>query len=277
MNSDGICISAVTGPARLGTIINAIGEQEFESELLVLLHETCGAEHCAVFGLDGTVPKGLGAVSLDGSNTASVNATLYLQTQSWRRDPTMGAARQQVNLQHPSLIHLNINAIEDRELREVIYARMGERLLICGQSAAGGVALSVLKAGGGNRFEANAVEELQRLASLLLPILGKHASATWQRRKLLLALTSLEEIESCVSQAHVKFPRRENQVCARIIYGMSSTGIALELGISEETVMTYRKRIYGRLNIATQRELLLWYVAQWTHEPRFGAGQTAWH
>lgn len=275
MNRDCISISAARGPGRLGSVINAIGEQEFESELLVLLNETCGAEHCAVFGLDGTSPKGLGAVSLDGSNTAHTNASLYLKSQSWRRDPTMDAARQQVNLQHPSLIHLNIGAIEDRELREVIYARMGERLLICGQSAAGGVALSVLKAG--NLFEPGAVVELQRLASLLLPILGKHASATWQRRKLLLALTSLEEIESCISQAQEKFPRRENQVCARIIYGMSSTGIALELGISEETVMTYRKRIYGRLNIATQRELLLWYVAQWTHEPRPSVIQTAWH
>jgi DNA-binding CsgD family transcriptional regulator len=29
---------------------------------------------------------------------------------------------------------------------------------------------------------------------------------------------------------------------------MSPIGIALELGIGEETVLTYRKRIYNRLN-----------------------------
>lgn len=46
---------------------------------------------------------------------------------------------------------------------------------------------------------------------------------------------------------------------------MSTTGIALDLDIRVETVMTYRKRSYRRLGIATQRELLLWYIKLWTH------------
>lgn len=261
-------IRPLTGPTKLQSLIGAIGEREFELELLSLLNETCGAEHCAIFGLDGQAPRELAAVSLDGTNTAHVCASQYLQSQSWRRDPTMGAARLQATNDTPSLIHLNIGDLEDRELRDVIYARMGERLLLCGPSSAGRVALSILKSGNGSLFEAAGMMDLERFATVLLPILGKHATATWQRSRLLLALTSLEEIESCVLAGADKFPRRESQVCARIIYGMSSTGMALELGISEETVMTYRKRVYQRLGIATQRELLIWYVSQWAHAPR---------
>jgi hypothetical protein len=48
------------------------------------------------------------------------------------------------------------------------------------------------------------------------------------------------------------------------LFGISSAGIALDLGIGEETVMPYRKRAYMRLSIATQRELLLWYVSEWS-------------
>lgn len=268
MNQVAVNIRPLGGTTKLQSVIDAIGEREFELELLSLLNETCGAEHCAIFGLDGLAPRELAAASLDGTNTAHVCASQYLQSQSWRRDPTMGAARQQASNDTPSLIHLNIGDLEDRELRDVIYARMSERLLLCGPSAAGRVALSILKSGSGSLFEASGVMDLERFATILLPILGKHAAATWQRSRLLLALTSLEEIESCVLNGAERFPRRESQVCARIVYGMSSTGIALELGISEETVMTYRKRIYQRLAIATQRELLIWYVSQWAHTPR---------
>nr|WP_314434132.1 helix-turn-helix transcriptional regulator [uncultured Brevundimonas sp.] len=271
MSHTAVSIRPLTGPTKLQSLIDAIGEQEFELELLSLLNETCGAEHCAIFGLDGSAPRELAAASLDGTNTAHVCATQYLQTQSWRRDPTMGAARKQGLNDTPSLIHLNIGQLEDQELRDVIYARMSERLLLCGPSAAGRVALSILKSGNGSLFESSGVMDLERFATVLLPILGKHATATWQRSRLLLALTSLEEIESCVLACADKFPRRESQVCARIIYGMSSTGIAIELGISEETVMTYRKRIYQRLGIATQRELLIWYVSQWAKAPRLAS------
>jgi DNA-binding CsgD family transcriptional regulator len=59
-------------------------------------------------------------------------------------------------------------------------------------------------------------------------------------------------------------PRREAEVCARILYGMSSVGIALDLSVSEETVKTYRKRAYQRLNIGSERELLTWYLARWS-------------
>ena len=70
----------------------------------------------------------------------------------------------------------------------------------------------------------------------------------------------MSEIENTVATSSFGLPRRELEVCARILYGISSEGIALELGISEQTVITYRKRTYERLGIATSRELLLWYL-----------------
>ena len=47
---------------------------------------------------------------------------------------------------------------------------------------------------------------------------------------------------------------------------MTSPGIALDLNIGEESAMTYRKRAYHRLNIGSQRELLLWFLRQWSQQ-----------
>jgi DNA-binding CsgD family transcriptional regulator len=58
-----------------------------------------------------------------------------------------------------------------------------------------------------------------------------------------------------------RLPRRELDVLARILIGMTTEGIALDLRISENTVLTYRKRAYGRLNVSSQAELFALCVA----------------
>jgi DNA-binding CsgD family transcriptional regulator len=98
---------------------------------------------------------------------------------------------------------------------------------------------------------------------LLMSVLGKHADLRQTRPNVAQALTALEEIENCIVATNA-LPRREAEVSARILYGLSSVGIALDLSVSEETVKTYRKRAYQRLAIGSERELLTWYLARWS-------------
>jgi DNA-binding CsgD family transcriptional regulator len=48
---------------------------------------------------------------------------------------------------------------------------------------------------------------------------------------------------------------REVEVCVRIMLGVTSEGIGIDLGISRNTVLTYRKRAYARLKISSQNQL----------------------
>ena len=48
---------------------------------------------------------------------------------------------------------------------------------------------------------------------------------------------------------------RERDVCQRIVMGFNSEAIACELGVSLNTVLTYRRRAYERLGISAQNEL----------------------
>lgn len=75
---------------------------------------------------------------------------------------------------------------------------------------------------------------------------------------------SVLEIQKCIADS-TDLPPREIEVCSRVLYGMFTAGIALDLDISESTIKTYRKRAYQRLMIGSERELTMWYLRTW-HE-----------
>jgi DNA-binding NarL/FixJ family response regulator len=97
----------------------------------------------------------------------------------------------------------------------------------------------------------------------LAAILRKHIQPADGPAKPGEPLSSLSAIEQRIAKCS-DMPSREVEVCSRILFGLSSAGIALDLDISETTVKTYRKRAYHRLSIGSERELLTWYLRQWT-------------
>lgn len=253
--------------ANFPALIMAIGEKRFGRELLTLLNDTCGAEHATVFHLTADNLVEVTAASMDGSDTAHRQVGLYLKEGVWRRDPTLNEAKLRLTSQSEAFVRTDVAHLTDEVLREIVYGQgdISDRLLICSRWGDDIVGLSVLRSSHGGPFSKADLEAVQSIAATIFALLAKHISITWQGPQVSVALTSLQEIEACVHACAGSLPRREAEVCSRIIYGMSSVGVALELGISEETVMTYRKRTYHRLGIATQRELLLWYLDLWSH------------
>lgn len=53
---------------------------------------------------------------------------------------------------------------------------------------------------------------------------------------------------------------REREVVRLVLAGHPSSGIAVNLGITPGTVKNHRRRIYGKLDITTERELFLQYI-----------------
>jgi DNA-binding CsgD family transcriptional regulator len=100
----------------------------------------------------------------------------------------------------------------------------------------------------------------------LAAILRKHIDAAYAPTEPTEPLASLSTIEQRIAKS-TDMPNREVEVCSRILYGLSSAGIAIDLDICETTVKTYRKRAYHRLSIGCERELLTWYLRKWTQRP----------
>jgi DNA-binding CsgD family transcriptional regulator len=253
-----------SNPAGLAGLVSTIGEQEFGSELLTFSYGVCGAEHCTVFTLNAAGARGVATAGAYSAEVAHRQIALYLQNQRWQRDPMVAQACKQLEVQTAGIARMTVRELPGVDFREILYGptKVCDRVLLCGRSAAGIIGLSLLRATG--NFSNEDIVHVHEASSLLMAIVNKHIDVTFQEPNLSQALTSLVQIEECFTKVLVPLSQREKQVCARILHGLTSLGIALELGISEETVMTYRKRAYERLSIGSQRELLLWYLDTWS-------------
>ena len=109
-------------------------------------------------------------------------------------------------------------------------------------------------------FETRQVDSLVKRSTTILSIPDKHCDIAMRARRLPNLLTDLSEIERRIASAGESLTSREAAVGARYLYGVSTHGIAADLGIGTETVVMYRKRLYERLSIYCHRELLLWYL-----------------
>jgi DNA-binding CsgD family transcriptional regulator len=252
--------------AGLARLVSAIGDQDFGNQLLAFFQGLCGVEHCTVFNLDSDAARGVATAGLYGAEVANRQIALYLQNQRWQRDPMIAQARKQLEVQTAGIVQTAVRELPDADFRDILYGgtNICDRVLLCGRSATGIVGLSLLRTSKTGDFSSDDIFHVHEACAVLMAIVNKHIALTWQIPDLPRALTSLGQIEACLAGNLVPLSRRETEVCARILHGVSSLGIALDLGISEETVMTYRKRAYQRLGIGSQRELLLWYLELWS-------------
>lgn len=241
-------------------LIEAIGTDTFEPHLISLLNQTCGAEHCAAFRFDKDALHEIVALSIDGSKAAQNQASIYLNRQFWRGDPALAKALRLINQGIPSTSLVPISHLEDADLRFKVYPQVRERVLICGKGTGAAFVLSILRGKRGDTFSDMEMNWLGTAGETLVAAISKHYDVL--SRKSSLALASLPDIEARI-RATMSLPYREGEVCARILYGLSSVGAAIDLGIGTESVKTYRKRAYQRLGIGSPRELLLWYLSMW--------------
>jgi len=251
-----------TPEAALAQLVDCIGQDRFGPALAHFLHGLCGADHFAAFRMGRGELREVAACCVQPEHTARDRVESYVRQGLWKTDPAMTEAQRCIDGPTPAIIHIDFSDRGYIDLRPRVYPHVRDRILLCGRAAGGAFGLSVLRADPHTPFADEAIERLGRAAELLVTMLSKHADVCRSRPNVALALTELPEIENCIV-ATSDLPRREAEVCARILYGLSSIGIALDLTVSEETVKTYRKRAYPRLSIGSERELLTWYLARW--------------
>jgi len=249
--------------AALATLVAAIGEDRFGPALALFLNELCGADHFAAFCLGKDDLREVAACCVEPERTARDRVESYVNQGWWKRDPAMTEAQRCLGAMRSSIIHVDFSDDGYAAIRPRIFPHVRDRLLLCGHGRNANFGLSILRADPHAPFAGEAIEKVALSAELLMAALDKHADIRQTRPNVAKALTELDEIESCIV-ATSALPRREAEVTSRILYGMSSVGIALDLSVSEETVKTYRKRAYQRLAIGSERELLTWYLARWS-------------
>jgi DNA-binding CsgD family transcriptional regulator len=106
----------------------------------------------------------------------------------------------------------------------------------------------------GSPFAEYQIKQPSTAAELLMSFLRRHYELKQAAERSPRGLTA-ERASALVGTLRAGLPRRECEVCARILRGFSMQAAALDLGIAESTAITYKRRAYARLGISGTPEL----------------------
>lgn len=236
----------------LGRIIERLGLPTFDDALLKLAIEIADCDHVTAFAnRTGEVPRLISAADSHNADRARNTALKYI-SRFWSQDvAARGMPSQAVGLFG---VRVAARDIEDRDYRRDCYSSLGliERFSMLEQRGEETIRINFYRTERKGRFEDSDFDRLVGLARPLLSALRKHDVSRIPDEP----RASLRLFQRRVRMLAPDMPERECEVCARIATGMSSEGIALDLGISLNTVLTYRKRAYARLRISSQNQLL---------------------
>lgn len=247
--------------AKLGSLIDMIGEKKFLLELARFFHGRVAANHLHVVRVGNSQAARVLSVSYDGSDTAS-QLTRHFYSRNLNR-----FEREIMISESPRQAHIEVVSDHTQESlspefrsfgREV---RVGTRFLIRKNDPDGAIAFSILCPLDRGDLS-HLLPDIRRLSCIVAPLVSKHIAICENQIRLVERLNSVSAIEMDLLRILGAERPREARVGAYILAGNSATEIASQLAISPETVTFHRKRLYARLNVQTSRELLLWYIAQ---------------
>lgn len=232
----------------LADLVEAIGLDDFGAQMLALFDRAIGADHCAAYQMRNYELSEIASCADD----AAIIPDAYLSTYDINR---------RFRLMGQSPARVEIYDLPGPQGSAFASAVTPQGILILGSRADALYCVRILRTADRERIVESDTWQLQDIADLVLSLMARHHDLTQAKPTTFTALASLNRIQERIISTKI-LSRREGEVCARILYGFSSCGIAIDLGIGKESVMTYRKRAYQHLGIGSQRELLMWYLEQ---------------
>lgn len=239
-------------------LIEKVGVAAFSPCLFRLAHDMLGCVHMSAFAMGGgNFNRLVLAENIGSSRIARQLGHRYID-QYWGMDPVNAAG----SCDGPSLRLCEMDAqdISDSDYRYHCYTsvHLGARLSVCETRPDGAIRINFYRQ---QSFCDQEKDLIVASLGLLIPLLRRHALGYE-------APETAEEFADRLGKVAPELTVRERDVCSLIALGVTSEGIGLELGISLNTVLTYRKRAYARLKIVSQNQLLRLVCAGDQDRPR---------
>ncbi len=245
--------SPMPTPDAFAPAIFALGRAAFASELLAALNQSVPVDHvCLMRVADRARPPVLESASWRGGAHVAEVQRAYLNG-LYRFDPNM-------SLPAPSGVvvrHLRRDTLVHAGYRKVCFVRAGllERLTVAASDAGQLVLLNLYRLDPSGPFGADEIAAIESLSRFLAALAVRHVGTLGM---LLRSRDRADRVAALAARLHAldgRLTLRERDVLSRVMLGVTSEGIALDLGIGLNTVLTYRKRAYARLGVSSQAEL----------------------
>jgi len=252
-------------------LIASVGEEAFFEQALEFINLETVADHLSLFEFDpALVPRLMGAASRTRAKTAILAGRIYERAMFYRFDPSSERVRTGDGKDHVVLLTLSDSEIRDPSYRSSIYGRFGivERVSLIRRVQGRWLLLNVYRDRGSGRFESSALTTLADLAALLMACAGKHIAMTSKRAAARGRVDPVASFESMLLSLNSGLTRRELQVCAHALAGVTVAGIAATLGVKDSTVATLRRRAYAKLGVVSLNALFARCIASLTDTTR---------
>lgn len=234
-------------------LTDTVGSSAFPKSVTRALRLCAQVQECMAFSKSETssAPQILISESDDGRSSGRAEA---YRARYFRHDPI----NRLFDAKTPAgtyVIRVRSEEITHGDYRQICYIKPGftEKLTLARKSNASWIVLSLFSQDHRNGFHESEVEALGQLGQIILPIIALHLRLAGGAQRS--APPSVSDIEARLRLAFPKLSNRETSVCARSLVGVTAEGIAIDLGIKQTSVLTYRRRAYERLNINSVHQL----------------------
>ncbi len=238
----------------IATMVEALGSVRFSKVLLESLSDTVAIDHMALVHFEPERVRYITSASTHGVHIPEQLQQLYLSLY-YRLDPNINVVKQLNSGDEVLVRRLSFTDINDMDYQRLWYEHMdiNDRLSVITQADKGIYSLNLYKKK--TAFTEKAYQQIKSQADVLSAFAVKHTRLSGSLSSFQTRESQINDLIERLAAISTALTAREQQVCARILIGMTSQGIALDLSISPDSVATYRKRAYTRLNISSQNEL----------------------
>ncbi|MFC3228562.1 helix-turn-helix transcriptional regulator [Marinibaculum pumilum] len=238
-----------------GDLVGTVGTQQFGRALMRAGREVVDADYCSLFAFAADGPPVCLASCGTQTDRHALEASRRYTDRHWRSDPVLSDG---ATVTPVGQLHRGLDLSVDEAYRAECFDNLniGDRLLLLFDDDACRLRLSFYRFRTHAAFGDSDVERVVNAGSFFLKAVRRHFGLA--RAAALNPMNgelSIPLVEERMRQLGIPFSPREIQVCSRILSGMTAEGIALDLEIGHNSVVTYRKRAYAKLGIATQNEL----------------------
>jgi LuxR family transcriptional regulator, activator of tox operons len=234
-------------------IIESLGDETFPNRMFAAAHEMTRTHHLSAFDFSsGDRPRVLMAENAGRQPISRRIADLYAE-RYWRFDlANQITSPPKSNPRSTWCVRTSASEIPQLEYKSHCYtsAELSSRVCISQHDGDRQVRLNFY-APKGQDFVDGELSTIVEWSDVFLSLLVKHDHLV----KAAAAKRSVSYADR-LRELRAGLPPREVDICDGILQGVSSEGIALKLNVSINTVRTYRKRAYARLNISSQNELM---------------------
>lgn len=250
--ASGRTASVATRAEALAGVIGSVGLPDFGSLALAQLNRLLPLCWLSIYQLFDREPP---TIHADGTYRACADGTrqswlAYREGGLYRKDQTFLDAKDHLRQSGGVLTHWHANEISP-EHRDQIYTRHGlrERLSIVSNGPQGGVlAINLYRRYEDRVFSDTELDLVRELATPLMACASLHVRSG-----------QVQPVQADLVPDQYAFlavlPKREREVCDRLLRGWTQDGVAADLGLSPRTVKTYRDRAFERLGIRYRHEL----------------------